>query len=359
MNSQEFFREIQRGKLLPLYYFWGPEKWLVEDALKKIEEKALDPATREFNREVMDGEEEAAETIVASLQVFPIRSPSRMVIIRNADGIWKKTPSIFIDYFHNPNPQSCAVFIGEKTDQRTKFFQALEDKGAIVAFFPPYEKELHRWVRSRAEQLGHPISEEASTLLLERIGPSLQDIQTELQKIILGKEPGKEIEEEDVLTMTEDTRSENLFDLPRAVGHLDSRKSLRLLRKNLQQGEPEQIWTQYMTLAHIEAAFRHLKQELRLRPLFHQKEHRVEAHILLSYLAYVLLWVIEHTHRSHGGSLSGRRILEVLSGIELGTVTLRAADGRKLELQRLSTPRPEEAQVLASLGVALPRAGGG
>ncbi len=223
---------------MPLYYFWGPEKWLVEDALKKVEAKALDPLTREFNREVLDGEEEAAETIIGSLQVFPIRSPWRMVIIRSADRIWKKTPSPFIDYFRNPNPQACAVFIGEKTDQRTKFFQALEDKGAIVAFFPPYEKELHRWVRSRAEQLGHPISEEASTLLLERIGSSLQDIQMELQKIILGKEPGKKIEEEDVLTMTEDTRSESLFDLPRAVGRLDSRESLRLLRKNLQQGEP-------------------------------------------------------------------------------------------------------------------------
>ncbi len=238
MNSQEFFREVQRGKLLPLYYFWGPERWLIEDALKKIEEKALDPATRDFNREVLDGEEEGAEAIIASLQVFPIRSPRRMVIIRNADGIWKKTPSAFFEYFHNPNPQACAIFIGEKTDQRTKFFMALEDKGATVAFFPPYEKELHRWVRSRAEQLGHPISEEASTLLLERIGPSLQDIQMELQKIILGKEPGERIEGEDVLTMTEDTRSESLFDLPRAVGVLDSRESLRLLRKNLQQGEP-------------------------------------------------------------------------------------------------------------------------
>jgi len=132
-----------------------------------------------------------------------------------------------------------------------------------------------------------------------------------------------------------------------------------LLRTNLQQGEPGQIWSHYMTLAHIEAAFRHLKQELRLRPLFHYKKSRVEAHILLSYLAYVLLWAIERTHRQHGGALTGRRVLEVLSGIEMGTVTLRTTDGRRLELPRLSTPRPEEAQVLSSLGLALPRPRGG
>ena len=110
-----------------------------------------------------------------------------------------------------------------------------------------------------------------------------------------------------------------------------------------------------MTLTRVEAAFRSLKQELRLRPVFHQKGDRVEAHILLSYIAYALLWSIEHTHRQHGGTLTGRRVLDVLSGIEMGTITLRAGDGRKLELERISTPRPEEAVVLSTLGIQLPR----
>ena len=96
-------------------------------------------------------------------------------------------------------------------------------------------------------------------------------------------------------------------------------------------------------------------QEIRLRPVFHQKDGRVEAHILLSYIAYVLLWCIEHTHRAHGGTLTGRRVLDVLSGIELATITLRAGDGRKIALERISSPRTEEAQVLDSLGVRLPR----
>jgi len=146
--------------------------------------------------------------------------------------------------------------------------------------------------------------------------------------------------------------------LSEVMAEKQAQEGLYVLRTNLQQGDPEQIWSQYMTLARIEAAFRHLKQELRLRPLFHKKQHRVEAHILLSYLAYVLLWVMEHTHRCHGGTLTGRGILEVLSGIEMGTITLRAGDGRRLQLQRLSAPRPEEAHVLASLDMALPRVRG-
>ena len=73
------------------------------------------------------------------------------------------------------------------------------------------------------------------------------------------------------------------------------------------------------------------------------------------YIAYVLLWSIEHTHRRGGGGLTGRRALDVLSGIEMGTITLRAGDGRKLELERISAPRPEEAEVISTLGIQLPR----
>jgi DNA polymerase III subunit delta len=237
MTLQELLRHVQRGELSPLYYFWGPERWLIDDALRKIEEKALDPATREFNREVLDGEVEDAETILSSLQVFPVRSPWRLVMIRRADRLWKKASGPFVEYFRNPNPRTCAVFIGEKTDQRTRFFQAIEENGAVVPFFPPYERDIQRWVRSRAELFGHPISEGAVSLILERVGPTLLDIEAELQKLVLGKGAGQKIGEEDVRALTQDTRTENPFDLARAVARLDFQGSMRLLAKNLQQGD--------------------------------------------------------------------------------------------------------------------------
>lgn len=153
-----------------------------------------------------------------------------------------------------------------------------------------------------------------------------------------------------------DGKAEVVWQLKEEVAR-ESRESegVYLLRTNLPADSAEDVWRGYMTLTRVEAAFRSLKQELRLRPVFHQKGDRVEAHILLSYIAYALLWSIEHTHRQHGGTLTGRRVLDVLSGIEMGTITLRAGDGRKLELERISTPRPEEAMVLSTLGIQLPR----
>jgi len=238
MKATDFFREVRKGNLSPVYYFWGPERWLIDEAVGEIEAKALSPATRDFNREVLDAGETEAESIVASLQAFPVGSPRRLVVIRQADLAWKKKPLPFLEYFQNPNPQACAVFIGEKTDLRTKFFQSLEKIGAVVPFYPPFEKDLHRWVHSQAEKLGCSIAEEAVALLVERVGSGLREIRVEMEKLILAKAGGKRIEERDILALTGDTRSESPFDLPPAVGRMNSREALRILHKTLEQGEP-------------------------------------------------------------------------------------------------------------------------
>ena len=128
-----------------------------------------------------------------------------------------------------------------------------------------------------------------------------------------------------------------------------------LLRTNVAGTDAGQVWEDYVTLVRVENAFRTLKHDLALRPVCHHREERAEAHVLFCWIAYAMCWVLERTHRQRGGSLSGRRLLEVLRGIQLGTICLRKADGMKLELERVSTPRPEEAMALHSLNVALPR----
>jgi DNA polymerase-3 subunit delta len=238
MQTQEFFHHVETGKLLPLYYLYGPERGLIDEALDRIKEKALQGATRDFNLEIFYAQAAAAEAILASLQVFPISSPRRVVVIHQADFIWNKEPSPYFGYFSNPNPLTCAVFIGERADLRTKFFQALGKKGAAVGFYPLSERELVRWIRERANQCGQGISEGAAALLLERIGTNLAELKLELQKLTLHPQGKKNLSEEDVLALTEDVRSESPFELPMAVGRLNLREVFRLLRKNEQQGDP-------------------------------------------------------------------------------------------------------------------------
>ena len=238
MKAQEFFYDVKMGKLLPLYYLYGGERGLIDEALDRIKEKALQAPTREFNLEVFYAQDAVPEAILASLQVFPVCSPRRLVVIHQADFIWHKGPSPYIEYFLNPNPTTCAVFIGEKADLRTRFFQALEKTGAAVAFYPLSERELIRWIQGEANQWGYRISAEAGILLLERLGSSLPELRLELQKLTLQLGGKKNLSEEDVLALTEDIRNESPFEIPLAVGHLNQREVFRLLRKNLQQGDP-------------------------------------------------------------------------------------------------------------------------
>jgi DNA polymerase-3 subunit delta len=237
MKAQDFFHDLERGNLLPFYYFYGTERGLIDEALDRVEEKAIAPPTRDFNLKIFNAKEDPEETILDSLQVFPVHSPRTLIVIHQADSISRKDPTPYTEYFSNPNPLTCLVFVGEKVDLRTKFFQALEKKGAVVAFYPLYEKELIRWIHSQAEQLGYRLSPEAVSLLVERVGPDMKELKSELQKLALRPDGKRFRGEEDVLALTGDTRIENPFELPLAVGHLNLGDMLHLLRKNLQQGE--------------------------------------------------------------------------------------------------------------------------
>lgn len=237
MKAQDFFHNLERGNLLPLYYFYGTERGLIDEALDRVEEKAITPPTRDFNLKIFNAKEDPEETILDSLQVFPVHSPRTLIVIRQADSISRKEPSPYTEYFSSPNPSTCLVFVGEKADLRTKFFQALEKKGAAVAFYPLYEKDLIRWIHSQAEQLGYRLSPEAVSLLVERVGSDMKELKPELQKLALRPDGKRFRGEEDVLALTGDIRMENPFELPLAVGHLNLGDMLHLLRKNLQQGE--------------------------------------------------------------------------------------------------------------------------
>jgi len=127
-----------------------------------------------------------------------------------------------------------------------------------------------------------------------------------------------------------------------------------LLRTNL-TGESEQdLWKMYMQLNDAEAAFRTLKQDLSIRPVFHQLEDRANAHILVCFLAYAMYRTLDRLAQEKGLAMSGRKVMKALATIKSGDVVLPLVDGRELHLRRVSRPSKEQAELLAKLGVELP-----
>jgi transposase len=134
----------------------------------------------------------------------------------------------------------------------------------------------------------------------------------------------------------------------------ETREGAYLLRTNLQTEAAAELWTKYMQLTEAEAAFRVLKSELSIRPLFHQLEHRVKAHILVAFLGYALWVTLKHLLRGKQSPLTPARVLSLLASVQSADIILPTTDGREIRLRRVTTPSPEQNEVLRILGMALP-----
>ena len=128
-----------------------------------------------------------------------------------------------------------------------------------------------------------------------------------------------------------------------------------LLRTNLVAEDPAVLWDRYMQLVQVEAAFKSLKSDLGLRPIYHQLEHRVEAHILVAFLAYCLTATLKHRLQEHAPGLTPRAVLEKLAAIQALDVWLPTTDGRCLVMPRYTEPGTDLTLLLHQLRLELPK----
>jgi hypothetical protein len=127
-----------------------------------------------------------------------------------------------------------------------------------------------------------------------------------------------------------------------------------LLRSNLVGEDATVLWELYLQLTQIEAAFKTLKSELGLRPIYHQLENRVEAHILVAFLAYALSVTLKQRLQALAPGLTPRAVLEKLATIQMLDVCLPTTDGRWLIMPRYTQPEPDQALMLHQLNLSLP-----
>lgn len=132
------------------------------------------------------------------------------------------------------------------------------------------------------------------------------------------------------------------------------REGRYLLRSNLPAADPAKLWAMYLLLAEIEAAFRSLKTDLRVRPIHHQLERRIEAHIFVAFLAYCLQVTLRAKLRPLAPGLTPRAVLEKLACIQMLDVYFPTMDGRKLRFRRYTKPEKDPALLLAQLKLELP-----
>jgi hypothetical protein len=129
---------------------------------------------------------------------------------------------------------------------------------------------------------------------------------------------------------------------------------LYLLRTNLTENDPALLWQYYIQRVAVEQAFKNLKGDLAIRPVFHQDERRIEAHIFIAFLAYCLQITLQRRLHALAPGLTARCALETFAAVQMIDVHLPTTDGRDLRLTRYTQPEPELQLLIRQLKLQLP-----
>lgn len=132
------------------------------------------------------------------------------------------------------------------------------------------------------------------------------------------------------------------------------REGSYLLRSNLAGDNPALLWRQYIQLTEVEQAFKELKGDLSVRPVHHQTDARIEAHIFVAFMAYCLQVTLKHRLRALAPGLTPRAVLEKMAALQMVDVHLPTTDGRQLVLSRYTQPEKDQQLLLAQLKLELP-----
>jgi transposase len=132
------------------------------------------------------------------------------------------------------------------------------------------------------------------------------------------------------------------------------REGRYVLRTNLKESDPAKVWQFYLQLVEVEEAFKNLKGDLAIRPIFHQVQSRIEAHIFVCFLAYCLHVSLRHQLRAKAPGLTVRQVLEKFGRMQMMDVHFPTTDGRELVFVRYTQPEKDQQMLLAQMNWELP-----
>lgn len=132
------------------------------------------------------------------------------------------------------------------------------------------------------------------------------------------------------------------------------REGTYLLRSNITGENPGVLWQRYIQLTEVEQAFKDLKNDLSIRPIFHQTDERIEAHIFVAFLAYCLHVTLRNRSRGHAPGLSSRAVIDKFASMQMVDVVIPTTDGRKVTMTRYTQPTKDVGLLLGCLDLVFP-----
>ena len=236
MEYQEVRREIEAGKLRPVYFFFGDETFLIDALVKKVVEEVTDPATKDFNYDVLQGEQTDGATVVALASSFPMTAERRVVVIKSVQKLSTSDKNRILTFCETPMTSTCLVLTAGKVDRRQGFYAKLTRHCCWVECKMLYENQAVEWVKQYVRSKGIVISHEGAILLVQQAGTSLWNLYNEVEKLLTHSWGEKKLGLEHVSSIVGLSRQYNTWEFTDAVGQKDMKRALLLGRRLLEAG---------------------------------------------------------------------------------------------------------------------------
>ncbi len=239
----EFRRALDQGPLKPVYFFTGAESFLKDQGLRAVVEKALPPAERSLNLEMLyAGTDVSGREVRERALTLPFLAERRVLVVRQAEK-WNATDLAALgDYCDNPSPASVLIILSQEERLKQVHWKNWAAKTYHVECYPLFDNQVPQWLEHRVREHGKQISREAGHMLIERVGQNLADLENEISKLINYIGAQSRIELQDIEAAAGYLRQNTLQELNHALGSANTATAISLVDFVLAEGfRPPQI----------------------------------------------------------------------------------------------------------------------
>ena len=248
MDPTAFLRSLERGQAPPVALVHGTDVQLLDDLLAAVTRALFpDPAHAAFDREVVDGREVTADSVVSAALTLPFGAATRLVAVRHCQALASRGAEALGPYVAQPSPTTVLLLLADESlrgarDRKDHWLLGTVPAGMVVESVARRGRALEEWIRQRAQLDGLGVSEDAARLLVQWVGDDPAVLLGEVRKAALAGGPdNRTVGEPQVRAVVGEHRVSGVFDLTRAIERRDLGVALRTLDALLATEEPMMI----------------------------------------------------------------------------------------------------------------------
>ena len=234
-DREALLSAVKKRTIAPLYFFYGEEDYLIEELVDEIIDGAVDETMKEFNLDILHGNETDGKKVAAMASAYPMMAERRVVLVKDFDRLQNK--EALEPYFENPSPTTVLIILSTSSDGRKKVFQLLK-KNASGGECPRfYDNQIPAWIVVRLKKMKRTATPGAIALLHSYVGNSLRELSNEIEKVLIAIGEKSVLEESDIERVVGISKEFTIFELNNDVSEKNISRAIEIAERLLNSGE--------------------------------------------------------------------------------------------------------------------------